>query len=690
MKPQHCLCLTTAVVAFATAAGAGPASRHKPHILFILADDMGWANIGYHRNGSQTADEKQGQLEVHTPAINALAAEGVVLDRHYSYRICGPARSALLSGRLAPHVLVKNVAVTAQNPEDPVSGFAGIPRNMTGMGAKVKAGGYKTFYTGKWDAGMATPQHTPRGRGFDSSFLYYQHANDYWNKKTGIQATGEITPCLNAFYDLVTENDTYRGPYKEADLTDACKDSEERTPFCYEEKMFEERSLQIIRDHNASDLDHPLFLFHAFHLLHTPLQIPKYYYSKISEIVSQQGGQIMDSENRRKLMAMTMYLDDTIKNLTDALKSKGMWDNTLLVFTTDNGGPIYEPGSANNYPLRGGKYSDFEGGVRTNTFISGGFIPESSRGRIHNGIVSIADWYTIFSELAGVDPKDDAAEAANVWLKSRGLSTLAPVDGKNGMLDAIFQGAPGPRANESLFISANALLSYPYKLVTGKQPYMVHTGPLYPNCSTVGRFVSGGGPDFVDFGVLEYKIDLGDEYYWRGDCGDGCLYNIEEDPSESHDLSHDPKYQAQLKQMIATLADFNKTLFLPERGETDVKVCYSIMLNGGGHFGPFVDIKSYYSDPPRSLDNLTKHEKLQMTAMGITEIPPVKELIQEYLPKLALTQLRKTSDKCCPEPDSCTLATEPDSLDETGLVFDASHKLTALDTAPNKDPNVYI
>ena len=73
---------------------------------------------------------------------------GIQLDRHYSYRICGPARSALLSGRLAPHVLVKNVAVTASNPEDPISGYAGIPRNMTGMGEKLRQGGYRTHYTG--------------------------------------------------------------------------------------------------------------------------------------------------------------------------------------------------------------------------------------------------------------------------------------------------------------------------------------------------------------------------------------------------------------------------------------------------------------------------------------------------------------------------------------------------------------
>ena len=111
---------------------------------------------------------------------------------------------------------------------------------------------------------MATPQHTPYGRGFNTSFLDYQHANDYWNKKTGIQATGEITTCLNAFYDIMVENDTYRGPYTGSELTDVCKHSEERSPACYEEKMFEDYSLQVIKNHDASDEEHPLFLFHAF------------------------------------------------------------------------------------------------------------------------------------------------------------------------------------------------------------------------------------------------------------------------------------------------------------------------------------------------------------------------------------------------------------------------------------------
>lgn len=473
--------------------------------------------------------------------------------------------------------------------------------------------------------------------------------------------------CLNAFYDLMIENDTFRGPYKGPELTDECKDSEEPTPGCYEEKIFEDRSLEIIRNHDASDVEHPLFLFHAFHLLHTPLQVPNYYFQQINKTVVEQGGKAFDSKNRQLVMAMTHYLDDTIRNLTDALKEKDMWENTLLVFTTDNGGPIYEPGAANNYPLRGGKYSDFEGGVRTNTFISGGYVPEASRGQIHNNVVSISDWYTIFSELAGVDPEDTKAQEANKWLIQHGLATLPPIDGQKGMLEHIFQGTKG--RNGSLLISSSCLMDFPYKLVTGKQPYMVHLGPLYPNCSTVSSLKEGHGPDFVDFALFGYKPDLGDEAYWRGDCGHGCLFDVERDPTEENDLSGNPDFTERLENMMKELAVHNGTLFLPGRGETHLSACQSAMYNGGGHFGPFAFIDGYYTDKPRQDKDLTFHEKLQMEAMKLVS----KEFVQKAAQTVAVPVFKKASrtfDMCCEiEPGNCKKAAHEHVDDAPALAF---------------------
>merc|ERR1712224_794371 len=140
-----------------------------------------------------------------------------------------------------------------------------------------------------------------------------------------------------------------------------------------------------------------------------------------------------DLLSRKLYAAMVYYLDEAIGLFVEALKNRGnnMYENTLIVFISDNGGPVYVPGAANNFPLRGGKYGDFEGGVRGNAFVSGGYVPESARGSTFNGVVSIADWYTTFCRLAGADYIDRHAMATNVRLHEMGLDIpeLPPVDG---------------------------------------------------------------------------------------------------------------------------------------------------------------------------------------------------------------------------------------------------------------------
>ena len=112
----------------ASLAGIAGASTPPPHIVFVLADDFGWNNFGIHAKG------KPNEAEAQTPRLDALATEGVLLDRHYVFRLCSPSRSALQSGRNPIHVNVFNDALGEYNPADPVSGFSGIPRNMTGIG----------------------------------------------------------------------------------------------------------------------------------------------------------------------------------------------------------------------------------------------------------------------------------------------------------------------------------------------------------------------------------------------------------------------------------------------------------------------------------------------------------------------------------------------------------------------------
>ena len=143
------------------------------------------SKLGVHSTAQATAEA------VTTPNLDSLADDGILLTHHMAYKICAPSRSALQSGRLPVHVNWGNTAPTAHNPQDPVSGYAGIPRNMTTMGTKLLQAGYRTHFYGKWDVGMATPQHTPLGRGYEDSLFFYHHANNYYSSGVELEATGE-------------------------------------------------------------------------------------------------------------------------------------------------------------------------------------------------------------------------------------------------------------------------------------------------------------------------------------------------------------------------------------------------------------------------------------------------------------------------------------------------------------------
>ena len=113
----------------------------KPHIVYILIDDWGWSNWGTHRVNDSLP-------EIDTPNLDALAAEGIILDRFYTHKFCGPSRAALQSGRLPIHVTVVDSNLADTNPEDPVGGFQGIPRNMTGIATVLGRAGYTTHMAG--------------------------------------------------------------------------------------------------------------------------------------------------------------------------------------------------------------------------------------------------------------------------------------------------------------------------------------------------------------------------------------------------------------------------------------------------------------------------------------------------------------------------------------------------------------
>ena len=121
------------------------AASIPPHIIYLVIDDYGWANFAPHR-----ANFTKGNEEFPTPNLAALANEGMLLDRMYGHKFCGPSRASIQTGRNPIHVSVLDSALDAYNLKDPVSGFMGIPRNMTGIATKLKGANYSSHMVGKW------------------------------------------------------------------------------------------------------------------------------------------------------------------------------------------------------------------------------------------------------------------------------------------------------------------------------------------------------------------------------------------------------------------------------------------------------------------------------------------------------------------------------------------------------------
>jgi hypothetical protein len=253
-------------------------------------------------------------------------------------------------------------------------------------------------------------------------------------------------------------------------------------------------------------------MYLAWHLVHSPLEVPPLYFDP----------KCQDNKNRQLYHGMVTALDQGVGNVTRALRENGMLDNSLIIFYADNGGPLVTTGmSGNNYPLKGGKTDDFEGGTRAVSFIFGGIVPPALRGSTNHAYIHAADWYATLCGLAGVDPADSAVA---------GIPPIDSVDQWKTITTANATWEDGARQEMVLaynFLSNNAapsgfdaaLIQGRYKIVTGHQGASgFWTGPVHPN--------SSGAIDPV-------RNSTGCGAFA---CCDGCLYDIQADPTEHNDL----------------------------------------------------------------------------------------------------------------------------------------------------------
>jgi len=323
---------------------------------------------------------------------------------------------------------------------------------------------------------------------------------------------------------------------------------------------------EVLRKISEHDVSQPLFLFWALHIVHAPLQVPKKFLDMYSEMAT-------DDWRRQRYLAMTRYMDSAVESVTALLKQNGMYNDTLIVFTSDNGGPIYRNGSvgANNWPLKGGKASNWDGGIRVNAFVSGGFVPQRVRGTRLDGLGTLWDWYGTFASLGGVDPFDARASAArlppvdsvDLWpyiagdvksspRESIALGSSSCVHHSNDW-GAAYGGCINEWGDAPSVTIVNGLISDErgrggglWKLLIGPIPMDGWQGPHYPNASTLAW-------------AAEKSLH---------DCGGGCLFNLDVDPTEHQNLAADQAERVQ--SMLETIRKHNNTAFSPDRGKPDV------------------------------------------------------------------------------------------------------------------------
>ncbi len=356
----------------------------KPNIVFILVDDMGYKDTGF-----------TGSAYYQTPHIDRLASQGVVLTDAYAMPTCAPTRACLVTGQYPPRHGIYTVDFFAGTPAPmqklkPIKSKRALDTKAVTFAELLKAAGYKSAQVGKWHLGNQ-PDTLPTGQGFDVNFAG--------------GSTGAPKSYFRPYKNVPHVGEGPEGEY----LTDRLTD---------EALAFIEQSKQG-----------PFLLYLSFYSVHVPVHATADRVARY-ENVAPAGGQ-----NMPEYAAMVSAVDDSVGRIVAKLEALGLDDDTLIVFTSDNGGQITV---TDNTPLRGQKGDLHEGGVRVPTFVRW-------PGRIEPGTtnatpVTIVDWLPTLLDAAGAQP------GADLTLDGE---SLVPMLTKRAPLkrDAIYFHMPGYNGN---------------------------------------------------------------------------------------------------------------------------------------------------------------------------------------------------------------------------------------------------
>lgn len=338
-------------------------SAAKPNIVYIVADDLGWKDVGFH--GS----------DIGTPNIDELARTGARLTQFYAQPMCTPTRAALMTGRYPLRYGLQTLVI--------LSGHTyGLALDEWLLPQSLKEAGYETAIVGKWHLGHGERKYWPRQRGFDHQYG---------------PLIGEIDYFTHRQHGVI---DWYRNNQRVDEKG-------------YSTTLFGNEAVKLVKAHDPTK---PLYLYLAFNAPHTPYQAPQAYLDRYKHIAD---------PSRRAYAAMVSAMDDEIGRVVRALDEKGMRDNTLIVFQSDNGGTrnamfagegdmskIRIP--VDNGPWRDGKGSLYEGGTRVVALAN--WPGRIKPGTTVDGMMHVVDMYPTLAGLAGASTaKSKPLDGLDMW-----------------------------------------------------------------------------------------------------------------------------------------------------------------------------------------------------------------------------------------------------------------------------------
>jgi len=400
--------LITVVSCFVSCKREESVKENKPNIIYILTDDLGYGELGVY-----------GQEKIKTPNIDALASSGLLFTQHYSGSpVCAPSRYMLMTGKHAGHARIRSNDEWAERGpvwdyekavNDPnLEGQRPILNSTVTLGEIFQAAGYKTAIVGKWGLGAPLTEGIPNKNGFDFFYGYncQRQAHQLYPKHLWINEekdwlNNEIV-APNTKLDKGVDIFTLES-YQKYDQKD------------YAPAKMQTEVLRFIEDNK----DQPFFMYYASPLPHLPLQVPQEYVDRYVKIFGEEEPYLGDKgyfPNRYPHAAyagMITYLDDQVGEIVAKLKELGIYENTLIVFTSDNG-PSYTGGvdadffnSANPFPNNYGRTKGFtyEGGIRVPMIAS--WPGKIKAGSTTDHISAFWDVLPTFGELVESDVPED-------------------------------------------------------------------------------------------------------------------------------------------------------------------------------------------------------------------------------------------------------------------------------------------